>query len=65
MTCSCIAINHPLHLPGKCDEPPTWMYGICHTCRYADTFTPWPEERVTITKEEYDRLTTARASTAS
>lgn len=33
-TCTCIAINHPLHKKGECDEPPTQRGGICNTCRY-------------------------------
>lgn len=38
MTCSCIAINHPLHLPAQCDEPPIIAGGICVTCRFAEGF---------------------------
>lgn len=34
--CGCPALNHPLHKPGRCDEPgqPTGE-GTCFTCRLA------------------------------
>lgn len=34
--CTCIALNHPLHKRGECDEPaPATGEGVCLTCRFA------------------------------
>jgi hypothetical protein len=41
--CSCIALDHPLHKPGRCDEPPDIRGGVCHTCRVAIVGNP-PKE---------------------